>query len=221
MPKRALLERRPWLLASLITAIAYFLLKDATFPGLYLYVLEAAALMLLGAYALLRHSGRDARAVAGFMGASGIGVVSVELDFYIGALVLMLALALGIGLFVKHRRANLETTQKAAAVALLLLTPLICWRLPFERTDALTFGIFGLALGGMAATAWASRFPRYRVGLGGLLIVGAGIVTIGRAGPLHDSEWPGMVAWPLFYLGHFLICTGAIQTLRGGLVQKR
>ncbi len=214
MPKRALLERRPWLLASLIAAFAYYLLKDATFPGVYLFLIQAASLVLLTVYALLRHSGGDARSVAGFMGLSGLGVVAVELDFYIGSVILVLALALGIGLFVKYRRENLESTQKAAAVALLLLTPLICWRLPVERTDALTFGIFGLALGAMAASAWASRFPRYRVGLGALLVVAAGIITIARAGPLLNSDWPGLAGWPLYYLGHFLICTGVIQTLR-------
>lgn len=214
MPKRALIERRPWLLASLVLALAYFLLKDREFPGTYLFILEAGSLFLLAVYAMMRHDGKDGRIVAAIMFFAGIGVVAVELDQYIGILVLILAYALGIGLFVKYRRANMVPTQKVAAVSLLFLTPLICWRLPFDRADSVMLAIYGLSLGAMAATAWASRFPRYRVGAGALLQVFASIVSIATAGPLYAATWPDYVVWSAFYLGHFLVCTGTIQTLR-------
>ena len=217
MPKRALAERRPWLLASVAMSIAYFVLKDAAFPGTYLFVLEAGCLILLAVYALLRLDEPEARHIAALLGLSGLGVVAVELDPYIGAILLILAYGFGIGLFVRFRRPNMATTQKAAAVALLLLVPLICWRLPYDRSGAVTLAVYGLALGALAGTAWASRFPRYRVGAGAVLVVISSVIGIAQAGPLMDADWPDWVIWPAFYLGNFMMATGTVQTLRKGL----
>lgn len=214
MPKRALVERRPWLLVSLAAAIAYYMLKDAEFPGVYLMAIEAGSLLLLAAYALLRHKSGDARMLAGAMALGGIGVVAVELDLYLGALTLVLGLALAIGLFLQHRRAMLDASQKAAATALLLLTPLIAWFLAAGHPNQMTAATFGLGVGGMAATAWTSIFPRYRVGAGAILYVASSLVSVSAMGPFQASGLSSLLAWPLFYLGHFLICTGVIQTLR-------
>lgn len=34
-------------------------------------------------------------------------------------------------------------------------------------------------------------------------------------GPLALDTLPGLLIWPLYYLGQFLIATGVVQTLRG------
>ena len=218
MPKRALLERRPWLLTSLIAAIAYYLLIDAAFPGVYLFALQAGSLLLLAVYAILRHTASGGYIVAAIMGLSGFGAVAFELNSFVGIVLFAIGHTLAIGLYLTYRRESLTVSQIAAAVALFILTPLIFWRLPIDRGEALTFSIYGLLLGAMAATAWTSAFPRYRVGLGALLYVGAGIASIAQTGPLVGRAWPEFIIWPLFYLGHFLICTGIIQTLRGDQV---
>jgi len=46
------------------------------------------------------------------------------------------------------------------------------------------------------------------------------VVSIAQSGPLMDTGWPGMVAWPAYFLGYFLICTGVTQTLRGELAAR-
>ena len=215
MPKRALLERRPFLLASLAAAIAYYLLKDARFPGGYLMVIEAASVLLLALYALLRHGSGHARMIAGAMALGAIGVVALELHVYIGTLALVAGLGLLIGVFIQNRRETASGSQKIAATALLLLTPLIAWFMAAGHPAQATAATFGLAVGGMAASAWVSVFPRYRVGAGATFYVASSLISIAGMGPLGDSEAGNLLAWPLFYLGHFLICTGAIQTLRG------
>ena len=75
--------------------------------------------------------------------------------------------------------------------------------------------VYALALGGMAAAAWSSSFPRYRVGLGAVLFVVSDLLIFARLGPLESSAIPGLLIWPLYYFGQFLICTGVISTLRG------
>lgn len=219
MPKRALVERRPWLLASLAAAITYFGLKDADFPGTYLLLIEAASILMLAVYAVLRHHDADSRLLAGALATGGLGVVAVELDAWLGALLLIVGNGLAIGLFLRHRRDTLEPSQKAAAVALLVLVPLICWRLPLERDAANLTATYGLSLGGMAGAAWTSAFSRYRVGIGALLCVGAGILGIAGQGVLAHSPLPGLLSWPLFYLGLFLICIGATQKLRADFLR--
>jgi len=99
-------------------------------------------------------------------------------------------------------------------VALLLLTPVIAYVLPANRTIASSIGFYGLALGGMAASAWASAFPRYRVGAGAALFVASDLLVFAALGPLAQSRLPHVFVWPLYYLGQFLICTGVLQTLR-------
>jgi len=214
MPKRALVEKRPWLLVSLAAAIAYYLLKDADFPGLYLMVLEAGSLLTIAIYAMLRHHDTDSRLLAGVVACAGLGVVAVEMDLFIGAFLLIVANGLAISLFLRHRRPSPNLSQKAAAVALLLLVPLICWRMPFEREAAALTGAYGLSLGGMAGAAWLSTFSRYRVGIGALLCVASGIVGIAGQGILSANPLPSLLPWPLFYFGHFLIGVGVTQKLR-------
>ena len=215
MPRRALIERRPWLLASIAAAVAYYLLSDdVTVPGAYLFVLRGVPFALLAIYALLRHQGQDSRMLAGIMGLAAVGVAVVDLFFYPGIVLLILSHGLAIALYTQHRRTWLAPSQKLAAVALLFLTPVIAWLLPADRASAPTIAVYALALGGMAGAAWTSSFPRYRVGSGALLLVLATILDLARTGPLAMSPWPELLVWPSYYLGQFMICTGVIQTLR-------
>jgi uncharacterized membrane protein YhhN len=119
-----------------------------------------------------------------------------------------------ITLYLRHRRERLTPTQKAAAVALLLLTPAIAYMLPYNRSIASSLGLYGLALGAMAASAWASSFPRYRVGAGAVLFVVSDLLIFASLGPLAQNAVPRLLVWPLYYLGQFLICTGVLRTLR-------
>src|SRR5690606_29011967 len=102
-------------------------------------------------------------------------------------------------------------SQKAAVAALLVLTPLIAWLLPADRAEAPSVAIYALALGAMAAGAWASVFPRYRVGSGAALFVLADLLLFAQMGPLADSPLPEYLVWPIYYLGQLLIAVGVAQ----------
>jgi uncharacterized membrane protein YhhN len=66
----------------------------------------------------------------------------------------------------------------------------------------------------MAAAAWTSSFPRYRVGLGAVLFVASDLLIFARMGPLAASALPGLLVWPLYYFGQVLIATGVVGELR-------
>ena len=73
---------------------------------------------------------------------------------------------------------------------------------------------YALGLGAMAATAWLSSFSRYRLGLGAVMFVASDLLIFAQMSLLADSPLPGLLIWPLYYFGQFLICVGVVGELR-------
>ncbi len=223
MPKRALAEQRPWLLASLVAGISFWLVKDGALGGLYKMAWKGAGVGFLALYALVRHPGRDARQIALVMALGALGDVLIEWRLEAGALAFLVGHLVAIHLYLRHRRAYLPASQKAAALAMLVLIPLVSFLLPADRSAAPGVALYALALAGMTAAAWTSSFPRYRVGVGAVLFAVSDLLIFARLGPLAGSALPGLLIWPLYYFGQVLICTGVIGTLRsaktGGFVR--
>ena len=90
----------------------------------------------------------------------------------------------------------------------------LAFLLPADRAGAPGVAVYSLGLALMAATAWLSRFPRYRVGIGAVLFAVSDLLIFARMGPLADSPLPDLLIWPLYYFGQFLICTGVVGELR-------
>ena len=214
MAKRALIEKRPWLLASLAAAILFCALRLTRTPELWLVPLPGVATGLLALYALLQRAGSTSRHLAAIMTVAAVRDVLFQVDLAISALVFFVYHLLAISLYLRHPREHATATQKAAAVAMLVLTPIVAWSLPADRTLAAPMGLYGLAVGGMAACAWMSAFPRYRVGIGAALLLAFNLIVIAELGPLMGQEVPDLLSWPLYYVGQLLVTVGVVQTLR-------
>ena len=214
MPKRALIERRPWLLASLVAGLSFTFVKDGALAGLFKILWKGAGVSFLAIYALLRAPGRDGKLLAAVMAFGAAGDMAIEISLEAGAAFFFVGHVIAVALYARHRRARLAQSQKAAAAALLLGTPLIAFLLPADRSAAPAVALYAMALGGMAAAAWSSAFPRYRVGLGAVLFVASDLLIFARMGPLAESPLPDMLIWPLYYLGQLLICVGVVRYLR-------
>ena len=214
MTKRALIDRSPWLLASLAAAILFCALRLTRIPELWLVPLPAAATGFLAVYALLQRAGPASRYLAAMMAVAAVRDVVFQVDLAISALVFFVYHLLAISLYLRHPRAHATATQKAAAAAMLLLTPIVAWLLPADRTLAAPLALYGLAVGGMASCAWMSAFPRYRVGVGAALLLAFNLIVMAELGPLMGEELPDLISWPLYYVGQLLITVGVVQTLR-------
>lgn len=211
MPTRALVEHRPWLLTSLVAALAFYFLADERVGGLFLIMFKGSACLALAAYALARHSSRDARLIAAVMAFSAAGDVAMELgDETWGGGLFLAGHLIAIVLYGLNRRTAPSGTQVAAALALVALVPLTGLLL----TGSAMVALYALGLGAMAGSAWASRFSRYRVGLGAILFVLSDLLIFAQLGGKLDPSVNEWLVWPLYYAGQFLICTGVIQTLR-------
>ena len=214
MPKRALAEKRPWLLASLLAGISYYFVRDGQIPGLYLMAWKGAGVALLALYALARHKGADSRQIAAVMAFGALGDVLIELVLEWGAVAFLIGHLIAIHLYWRHRRARLSPSQKLAGIAFAVLIPAISFMLPSDRAAAPGVALYALGLGVMTAAAWTSSFPRYRVGLGAVMFAVSDLLIFARIGPMAQSPLPNLLIWPLYYFGQFLICTGVVGELR-------
>jgi uncharacterized membrane protein YhhN len=210
MPKRALIESRPWLVAGIALAIAFWLVADGALGGTFKIVLKGASVAALAGYASSRSSARDARMIAAVMAAGATGDVALELSTIAGGAFFLLSHLIAIALYLSNRRPQTSATQKAAALALFVGVPLSAWLLAHDPMAV----IYATALGGMAATAWLSRFSRYNVGIGALMFVVSDLLIFARLGGVLDESVTGWLVWPLYYAGQLLICTGVIRTVR-------
>ncbi len=214
MPRRALADKRPFLLLSLIAAFAFYYLRASEMPEFYIIPVKGAACFFLAIYCLVRHSSADARLLAWVMGACALGDMAVDIDLTIGASLYFLGHCFAIGVFLRHKRGQLSGTQSWVCGLVLTFTPIILWLIMRSTDSSWQAGLYGLALGGMASAAWASNFPRYRVGAGAMLFVVSHVLIFAGQGPLAGTFAPEYLVWPIYYLAQFLICTGVIQTLR-------
>ncbi len=68
----------------------------------------------------------------------------------------------------------------------------------------------------MAAAAWISRFPRYRVGIGAVMFAASDLLIFAREAGAMPADLADLLIWPLYFAGQFLIATGVVQTIRNG-----
>ncbi len=211
MPKRALIEHRPWLLASVVAATAYYFLWNNPIGGVWLILLKGAGVGLLAVYAVRRTHCVDGKILALVLGLSALADMAIELDFTVGGAVFLVSHLVAVVLYLRNLRSNATQSQKMLALALFLAVPGISYLLS-ERLD---IALYALGLGAMAAAAWMSRFPRYRVGLGAVLFIISDWLIFSRLGPFELAPLPDILVWPLYYAGQLMIATGVVQTLRG------
>ncbi|WP_120715605.1 lysoplasmalogenase family protein [Tsuneonella amylolytica] len=211
MPKRTLIEHRPWLLLSLASAIGYFALVDSPVGGLFVVALKGMSAGALAIYALRRRVGASGTLLAIVMALGALGDVAMDLwGESIGGPVFLAGHLVAIALYLRHRRPNPARTQTLAGAALLLGTPIAAWLL----SGSFAVGLYGLGLGAMAGSAWISRFGRYRVGLGAVLFVASDLLIFARMGGVLPQAVTAWLVWPLYYAGQLLIATGVISKLR-------
>ncbi len=214
MPHRALAQKRPFLLLSVVAALAYYYLQATKLPGLYLIPLKGFAVGFLAIYAWLRHQSSDAHRLALAMAVAAVADMAIELDLRAGAAVFFVFHMLAVSVFMRHSRGKLHGADQWAFLAILVITPLLGYFLPYDRNIAWVVAIYAVALGLMAASAWMSDFPRMRVAAGALLFVLSHLLIFAQLGPLSGSAVPEYLVWPIYYLGQFLITVGVVTTLR-------
>lgn len=217
MAKRALIEQRPWLLASIAAATAFYFLRDNPVgEGTWGILAKGAAVGLLASYAFARmphdRRGIDGALLVLALMLAALGDMAIELDFLIGGACFAAAHCVAVALYLRNLRQRPSPSQRMLGLVLLISTPVVSYFLSGEEVEIAIYAAF---LGAMASAAWSSRFPRYRVGTGAVLFVVSDWLIFSRLGPFDLGVLPDMLIWPLYYAGQVMIATGIVQCLRG------
>ncbi len=203
MAKQALIEQRPWLLASIAAATAYYFLSDnPVFEGTWGLAAKGASVGKRGA---------DGAMLVVMLTLAAAGDVAIELDFLTGGAFFAAAHVVAVGLYLRNLHQRPSPIQKLMGAGLLVGTPLVSWLLSGDAKIA----IYATFLGAMASTAWMSHYPRYRVGSGAVLFVVSDWLIFSRMGAFDLTPLPDLLIWPLYYAGQLMIATGIVQCLRG------
>jgi YhhN family len=215
MAKRALIEQRPWLLASIVAATAFYFLRDNPVgEGTWGLLAKGASVGLLAIYAVLRTPrGRhraDGLLLALVLALASAGDVAIELDLLTGGAFFAAAHCVAVVLYLRNRHARPSPTQTLIGLTLLIATPAVSYLLSGQAEVA----IYAAFLGLMASAAWMSHYPRYRVGTGAVLFVVSDWLIFARLGTFDLAPLPDLLIWPLYYIGQVMIATGIVQCLR-------
>ena len=210
-----LAHKRPYLLGSLLAGISFpatWLLLPLD-GGLFAIIWKMAAVGLLVPFALRRHHQGEFILLAIMLACYALGDGLIELSMVAGALAFAIGHLVAITMYFRHRRVSPAFSQKLLAVTILLATPVIAYLLPANREEGMQVAAYSVILAAMAAMAWSSNFPRYRVGIGAILFVISDLLIFAELGPLADSQWSGIAIWYLYYFGVLMITVGVAQTL--------
>ena len=211
MPRRALVDHRPWLLAGVIAAVAYYFLQGSIKVEPIEIAIKGLGVGFLAIYALRRAPGVDGTILTIALALSALADMALELWFEAGGALFAVSHVAAIVLYMRNRRDGASLSQRLLGLALIIMVPAFSYVL---SNDPL-IGVYAITLGAMAATAWTSRFPRYRVGIGALLIVVSDWLIFSRMGPFDLGDLPDLLVWPLYFAGQLMIATGVVQSLRG------
>lgn len=206
----------PLLVASLVAGLAYPLFWSLGLADGAEIALKGAGVALLALLAATQARSADGWLLAAVLACGALGDVLLEVNFEAGAGAFAVGHVVAIALYLRNRRPKPTASQLAVAAALPPFGVAMPWLL-LGSNDAQVAGftIYSLLLTIMAATAWLSRFPRYRTGLGALLFVASDTLIAARMGPLAGIDWVSYAVWLLYYVGQLLIFLGVSATLRG------
>lgn len=202
------------LIASILAGVSYVASWNLGLPQAAALTWKGLGVALLAVYAALNAKSLDGWLLVAVMAFGALGDVLLgAAGLTVGALGFLAGHLVAITLYLRNRRPRPTRGQVALAVVLVPAVVIIAFLLPIDRAGAPGVAVYSLGLALMAATAWLSRFPRYRVGIGALMFVVSDLLIFGRGGPWPDNFATGLALWALYYFGQLLICVGVTKAL--------
>lgn len=207
------------LLAAVLAGVSYVGSWGLSPPLPAAVAWKGAGVALLVLYAAQRARGLDGWLLVAVMAFGALGDMLIEVAGLVaGAMAFLAGHLVAIVLYLRNRRPHPSLSQRLLALVLVPTTVATAWLLPADRAMAPGIALYALGLSLMAATAWLSRFHRFRVGLGAVMFVASDLLIFARAGPLAHAAWIGLAIWGLYFAGQVLICVGVSGLGRSGAI---
>ncbi len=202
------------LLAALLAGLSYWAATQIMEPSGLLIIWKGTGVGLLALWAAMQARNIDGWLIALVMACGAAGDVLLDaVGLNAGAAAFLVGHLVAIVLYLRNRRESLTFSQRLFVTILVPAVVAIAWFLPADRSAAPGIAFYSLALAAMAATAWTSRFPRYRTGIGAVLFVISDLLIFARLGPMSGSVIPGLLIWPLYFTGQAMIVMGVVRAL--------
>jgi YhhN family len=212
--------RAPWLWwAALAVGITYMLPVMLDLGGPQIVLWKGGGVALLALWAAVNGQDRFGQMIALVLGFGALGDVLLETSgLMFGAFAFLFGHVIAIGLYNQNPRPALTGSQRLLAAVLAPLSLAISWFLLYEVGTVHTAMFAGalfytLVVAVMAASAWMSSFPRYRVGIGAMLFLISDLLIFARMGDAVPDSAARLLIWPLYFGGQALIAWGVVTTL--------
>jgi uncharacterized membrane protein YhhN len=196
---------------SLLFGFGYPLLWSLALPPAAMIAVKGAGVALLAVAAAWRAHPADGRLLAAVMALGAAGDVLLEIDLAAGASAFAAGHIVAIILYLRNQRGTASRLDLGIATLLPVAATALPYVLLSGRPQAVPFTLYAMLLGGMAASAWTSRFPRRLVALGALLFLASDmLIAVRLAG---GEAWLGLPIWLLYYVGQLMIFLGVTTAL--------
>lgn len=210
-------DRAHWLwMAALVGGSSYFAAVILHLDGALIWAWKASGVGLLAAWAAANACGRGGWTMAAALAFGALGDWMLDaIGMMQGAAAFAVGHVIAIVLYLGNRRAAMTGSQKllvavVVPLALLAARGLTKTAEPDQMAAALAYTAI-VAL--MAAAAWASRFPRYRTGIGAMLFLASDLFIFAGEGGALSKDVTMWLVWPLYFGGQALIAWGVVGTL--------
>ena len=210
-------DRARWLwFAALVGGASYMIAVAQRLDGPAIWAWKTSGVALLAAWAAANARSRDGWMIAAALAFGALGDwVLAAIGLMQGAVAFATGHAIAIALYLGNRRAAMSASQTLLVFAVVPLALLVAWGLTKQAAP----GQMGAAVGYtaivalMAATAWASRFPRYRTGIGAMVFLASDLFIFAGEGGALSRDVTMWFVWPLYFAGQALIAWGVVSTL--------
>ena len=201
--------------AALLAGASYMLCVFVPMEPHWLTVVwKGAGVGLLALWAAVQMRDRDSALITLVLALGAAGDVLIDaVGLVPGALAFAAGHVVAIILYARHRRPTMSASQRLLGWLIAPAATLIAALLVAGQPGALGVTSYAAIVGSMAAFAWTSRFPRYRVGLGAVFFLISDLLIFARLGPMAESDLPTLLIWPLYFAGQALIAWGAVGAL--------
>ncbi len=200
--------------AAIVGGISYFFARHTGINGAALAAWKGSGVGFLALWCALQARSINGWLITAVMAFGALGDVLLETHgLTIGALAFVMGHGLAMWLYSRNQRVRMSVSQRLLAALVVPLSVLIAMQM-VPAKDAVSIAVYTIFVAGMAATAWASRFPRYRVGVGAMMFLISDLLIFAKMGPLAASPVPSLLIWPLYFAGQVLIASGVVRTLR-------
>ena len=203
------------LVAALVAGASYILSWGLPLSLDAHVVWKGAGVALLALYAGLSARNLDGWLICLVLALGAVGDVMLDaMGPTPGAVAFLGGHIVAIGLYLRNRLAAPTRAQSLLALALVPIVIALSSLLAADAKAATDLSVYSLGLALMAGTAWTSRFPHNRTGIGALMLVGDNILLFARYGPWPHAPGINLAIWILYFGGQTLVCLGVTRTLK-------